>query len=1127
MRKRRRSIRFRVTAALLSCAMVISSLFSNDIIGYAQDGVQTEETKKEWDEDKIYQADFTFMMPDGETFSQSGRETQPVKVKDENLMVNLEWLADGLGLVLERTGSDVSSQNLWTAVGDMKEDDMTGTETIFRLRKEAGSSHQIMLCTGAPTAITISYYLGQSSLELGAPVVEEELEDGTVCCWAPLNDILYLVNSHAIQSEEMIAIYPCELTAVDILHEKNFTERFYCNVLEDSGLEVWQIAMGSAYKGLYDQLKNLYGGVVNVDYSALFKLCPSDFQEEAGAILAQQMCSSDPEIQQIQKESANYLTSYFSADSALIQEMMKLLNESNTKAVDAAKAAEEATRKLMSAAVTERRDREAVELFQKYMSFDTELATLEKNELWWSKTGKALDGIVNYGGPLLGAYLQTSVLISELNRVDKAYANNVQTFLRYDQNGESAIADPVKEGLSERIAMYVTEGKDRLYTAEAVEEAAKILTKTGSDLYANLSASVFVTGMAPYQWIHTGWEIGEFMVNQYTSGAFDALDALNLSLYGMQLESASLNALVDYRAGMRADVDMTELRYDESKLETFSALAWVYLKSCYVTRKNMLDFYQTQEKNEQYELAFADEEKLQKELCRYMEALLKSSPGGDVADSASEKFGKSDRNPLDAVKGILENNDVGTLYEGIREKMLSAVHGKDSKKIQAGRLEKQNGFHENVNWTECQYLLKAVRDDDRQIFYDYLKSDYIPEYGLASLDELSWNLHDLGMSSESDYMKANRRCGLVSAVVRDFDLDGVTDMVAFRLEAIPHSEVWPEIFTSTKYYKPDFAISADFYTLEKAKLHSPKVTWKDTYSCLNWLDGRSWGGIWIELEQLENGIYIDSSTEAEDMTTYGATPRTIFHIEDGKFVMDYIMGIHWGQGSLDRNPNRLMGTTNIDPQDYTFRSRTIPFEEVNPDGDERENRCVYWGEFECTNRNRGDITYRGTDYTGLRTILEEGTKAFPHKPLPQGGLIPENPAVAEGAEAVKPLADYIAEQSGCVYVDSDSNYYEKSKLVIVEYETEEYSSLYFRYNPETKKITYIMISNNSYPVPQIWFQMKDAALSYPGFGLDPNEITQFFGKPYNYSHFANGIKIKGATVSIIQVVDTNVRIQLD
>ncbi len=409
----------------------------------------------------------------------------------------------------------------------------------------------------------------------------------------------------------------------------------------------------------------------------------------------------------------------------------------------------------------------------------------------------------------------------------------------------------------------------------------------------------------------------------------------------------------------------------------------------------------------------------------------------------------------------------------------------------------------------------------RQLYYDYLRDVHIPEVGLASLTAEPWVHCEArgGVEYNAQHLLDVGCGGLLSAVVRDFDLDGDEDMVTFYMTAMPHNETWPAIFNQ-KHVFPDHVVSMSYFTLDNGQ-----ITLKDSYPCAIMLDGLSWGPIRISMEQLEDGIYIRCFSSATDYTTYGASPTTIFHIAGDKFVFDYISGIHYGQGTMVENPNLLMNTTNINPSDYTFDSLKKNPADVDPNGDE-ENRWIYYGVISDPDSS-DRVSYTGVDYTGLRIILEQGIDAFPHEPLPQGGKKPPNPYLLAAEELGNPMAEFVATQTGCNFNQVTTYQSDGSTQVSIRYETEQHTVVSIAYDGETGKITRISIVSNVYPLPQEWQDVKDAVLQYPLFGFTSEDIAPFLGKFKDFSSYTNGKVVTGAKIQAFQVTDTTIRILFD
>lgn len=389
----------------------------------------------------------------------------------------------------------------------------------------------------------------------------------------------------------------------------------------------------------------------------------------------------------------------------------------------------------------------------------------------------------------------------------------------------------------------------------------------------------------------------------------------------------------------------------------------------------------------------------------------------------------------------------------------------------------------------------SQEETQRRQLYDYVSSTLIPEKGLADLGPFTWtHEYKAGDSAENWEALQNAGCyGLVSAAVRDFDLDGSQDLVAFYLTALPTSDTWEPIYG--QYTTADsYVVAVELYTLQNGA-----VTLSDSCHCLNLMDDASWGGISVYLEQLEDGIYIDSRSSATDYTTEGASPRTIFHISGGKFVFDYISGIGYGQGSISTNPNDVMGTTRMDPTEYTFSNSYS------------SDQTVLRLDFALEDGNAGTMVYTGTDYTQLRTILTDGLEAVELPELPQGGRKPEDPAVTATKEAAQAIADHVAAVSGCTYVETSVT---TNGRVSYRYETENYSILNLTFSDSTYELTRISVANNKYPIPDEWYSMKDAIIDYPNLGLNRAELDFLYGTGVSLNAYTNGVDITGANVAI-------------
>lgn len=392
------------------------------------------------------------------------------------------------------------------------------------------------------------------------------------------------------------------------------------------------------------------------------------------------------------------------------------------------------------------------------------------------------------------------------------------------------------------------------------------------------------------------------------------------------------------------------------------------------------------------------------------------------------------------------------------------------------------------------------------LYYDYISSVIIPERGLASLEELEYINYSRASSGAYNVtvLEENGCYGLVSAVIRDFDLDGTADLLTFYLGQSLTAETWEPLLGGS-YTARSFVLSMELYTLD-----GDSIVFCDSVDCVNLMDSDSWGGIHVYLEKLEDGIYIYSTASATDYTTEGYAPHTIFHVAQGEFVFDYISGVSYGQGSPDVNQNITMGTANIDPSEYTFS---------NCFSDPEGVRGVLHLRFDLVDGNAGTMLYCGEDRTGLRDVLENGadTASFPE--LPQGGLVPEAESVTATKALAYALAEFVSQTSGCVFVEDSVRAGDIS--VSYYFETEEYTFLNISFDASTYALTRIAVSNGGYPVDAEWYTMKDAVIDWPELGLDRAELEFLYGNGVSMGAYTNGVDITGAKVAIRQIISTD------
>ena len=153
---------------------------------------------------------------------------------------------------------------------------------------------QYIFKIGAEKAFTYSPYLGEIVVDLGAKVTEQ---DGKI--YVPLIMFLNLFESnYTIDEENVINLYPCKTTVVDIMHMTGLSN-YYFDVMEEIGLNELQIATVVGYDEFYRKIKALFQGSVNLDIDTIMKAMPSDKTEVTELLTEMLLRISKDELQEM------------------------------------------------------------------------------------------------------------------------------------------------------------------------------------------------------------------------------------------------------------------------------------------------------------------------------------------------------------------------------------------------------------------------------------------------------------------------------------------------------------------------------------------------------------------------------------------------------------------------------------------------------------------------------------------------------------------------------------------------------------------------------------------------------------------------------------------------------------
>ncbi len=416
-----------------------------------------------------------------------------------------------------------------------------------------------------------------------------------------------------------------------------------------------------------------------------------------------------------------------------------------------------------------------------------------------------------------------------------------------------------------------------------------------------------------------------------------------------------------------------------------------------------------------------------------------------------------------------------------------------------------------------------------EAYVRYLRDVILPEYGWAKTGEMDWTLPDLNdasagtlpdlMSAYWDDATGEGGHGVLSAVIRDLDGDGVDDMLVLFLDKAPGSSV--DIKTVYGVGNAT-ALRARLYTTERDGPSAGVVAESDDVRAAAELGGLCAGTMTAGIITWEGVPYLYTYEWMEDYTTYGPRLTRIYHVEDGRFILDSADGwIGWGQATDVEDVNAFCGAAGV-----SFLETSVA-EAVSlaAKGDQRLSldedpnlsrlkgsllmRLVFsW----TPGTNRG-ITSRIDDCSHIRTALEQDDAAARMLLGEEPDLTPKinehksvAHALADGLSAASgiPLelqnertneGDYSASYSSAAGVWLSITVSQEGKLMSVSVTAD-----YKNRNAE-------------------WPKLKDAVLADPSIGL-PEDVRTRFAGDCGYSLTADFPGGRAFTAAVADVIFT-------
>ena len=414
-----------------------------------------------------------------------------------------------------------------------------------------------------------------------------------------------------------------------------------------------------------------------------------------------------------------------------------------------------------------------------------------------------------------------------------------------------------------------------------------------------------------------------------------------------------------------------------------------------------------------------------------------------------------------------------------------------------------------------------------ELYYAYLRDVILPEYGWARTGDAEWTVPDLNNAAGGtlpDRMAAYRDAesgdgghGVVSAIVRDFDGDGADDFLVLFLGSEPSGS----IDIKSVYDQGNASVlCARLYTAKRGAENAYTVAASDEVQAVAELGGLCLGSMTAGIITWEDVPYIYTYEWMEDVTTYGPRLTRIYHVEDGRFVLDSASGwIGWGQATYVDDVNAYCGGAGVSFLETSVAEAVSLAAKADqrPGFDDDPNLARLKGSLlvrmllSQTPGTRNGITSHIVDYSYIRTALEQGPEAA----MKLRGEEPDlTPKVNEHKSTAHALAAAVADAGGLALELKNESTTDETYTAV--YATDAGARLSISVNPEGK-ITEVRVTADYADRNKEWPKLKDAVLSDPTLGL-PADVRDRFAGDCGYSldsDFPGGRVFTAAVASVI------------
>lgn len=610
-------------AGILCCVMIINLIFSE--IGLASE----DNTNKNY---SINYANFQFLSTSNTGYIPNENiDKKMVIEKDGYILVDIFWICNKMGLNLEQK---ISKEGFISEVKEKEnyyiKEMFKGYQSVFentregmefRISKE-NSYFTIYFRENSASAYAYSPYMGDIKVQLGTEIIKTINEEQIETYWVPLVMFLNLFDSYyQIDNNNIINIYPYVTTVVDILHKNDLNDYFF-DVTKDSGLSRFDIFIAGTYNDFYITFKKMFKSIV--DSNAWIETGNNSLYY--GEIMATQLSTySTDELIKLNRQNilaSNCFSIYF-------EEAINWSEEVFNAAVDDAQTLLENAENIYN----------SLSGFSRFDEYNKALSKATKAAKDASSTLKLYQGFkmsTDIAPLAITAYVKYITINNEIGMAEQKYVDAIKEYINAVEKYCNRYMDIIEKNainnftyiknLNEKVKLY-DGGKKNIFENEeyinaVIEEVIKSqlpnIQADFQEYFFNLNSNLLLK----FKGVSLGWDILEEISDSIFNGVFSSLNALECSLYTQILESDSMVIIDELKMEMSSNSNNIE-KY----LETYRQLELIRLKSFYLVRKDIIDFYQTQKSSPYYETALSDIFNDCEELCELMAILISGTTG--------------------------------------------------------------------------------------------------------------------------------------------------------------------------------------------------------------------------------------------------------------------------------------------------------------------------------------------------------------------------------------------------------------------------------------------------------------------------------------------------------------------